>query len=421
MSKSVKSNFKSKMANYWRTFWLIIDKMRATDIQSDRFRMPKQVIVRKHRPDWTIVGLMVLLMLIGLVFIYSLNSNYLVKHLVVVGLSLVAFGLVTTDYAYQKIKSLSKMALILAIVSALGLFIITLIPALSQHFAKCALGACRWYKIGSLTVQESEIIKLCTIIFFASFWAYLIKIKQFNSKANLIYSLVIIGLMEFFIVVLQNDLGTGVSLLGIILLMALMAGIRVRYLIISVVLMLVLGTLAIAYKPHRRARIQALFSGEGHHITQAKIAIGSGGLFGLGIGNSVQATGYLPEVMNDSIFAIVGEVAGFVGAFGLIVLYVFLTYRLLLGVAYSIEPYNRLLITGATSWIFSHFIINTFSMIGLAPITGITLPFLSYGGTSMLFVSIALGLAFNATRYTAHNPVSFKQNDKKVTRREKRS
>ena len=166
----------------------------------------------------------------------------------------------------------------------------------------------------------------------------------------------------------------------------------------------------VAVKPHRMARVMTFLKGDSteitdstRHIIQAKIAVGSGGMFGLGIGKSVQATGYLPEAINDSIFAIIGEVFGFAGCIVVVGLFAALVARLLKNVATSHDAFNRLLITGAAAWVFSHFAINITSMLGIAPMTGITLPFLSYGGTSMIFVAGVLGLAFNASQFTAHS------------------
>tara|TARA_B100001123_G_C15260773_1_gene1006488 strand:- start:1294 stop:1851 length:558 start_codon:yes stop_codon:yes gene_type:complete len=141
---------------------------------------------------------------------------------------------------------------------------------------------------------------------------------------------------------------------------------------------------------------------ESYHIQQAKIALGSGGAFGVGIGSSVQASGYLPESMNDSIFAIIGETFGFIGTVSLIAVFVALLMRLLRVMDFLVDLRLKLLVAGVFGWLAAHVILNIAAMIGIFPLTGITLPLLSYGGTSMLFMTAALGLVYQLSRYTVH-------------------
>jgi cell division protein FtsW len=139
-----------------------------------------------------------------------------------------------------------------------------------------------------------------------------------------------------------------------------------------------------------------------YHIQHAKIAIGSGGLFGVGIGNSVQATGYLPEAINDSVFAIMGETFGFIGLLALMAVFVALLLRLLKVMDHLVDIRLKLLVAGVFGWFGAHVILNIAAMIGIFPLTGITLPLLSFGGTSMIFITAALGLTFQLSRYTIH-------------------
>jgi cell division protein FtsW len=139
-----------------------------------------------------------------------------------------------------------------------------------------------------------------------------------------------------------------------------------------------------------------------YHIEHAKIAIGSGGFFGVGIGNSVQATGYLPEAINDSVFAIMGETFGFVGLVAILGLFVALLMRILKVMDHLVDIRLKLLVAGVFGWLGAHVILNVASMIGIFPLTGITLPLLSFGGTSMIFIAAALGLVFQLSRYTVH-------------------
>jgi len=164
--------------------------------------------------------------------------------------------------------------------------------------------------------------------------------------------------------------------------------------------------------PHRMERVTTFLAGDtssettsdddAYHITHAKIAIGSGGLLGVGIGNSVQATGYLPEAINDSVFAIMGETFGFVGLTVILLLFTILLIRLLKVVDHLPNIWMKLAVAGVFGWLAAHVILNVAAMIGVFPLTGITLPLLSFGGTSMVFIAGALGLAFQLSRYTVH-------------------
>jgi cell division protein FtsW len=168
------------------------------------------------------------------------------------------------------------------------------------------------------------------------------------------------------------------------------------------------GVLLIAGSGYRRERLQTFLNptrdciSTGYQACQALITVGSGGVFGLGIAKSVQANGYLPGAADDSIFAIIAEKFGFVGVTALIGLFMVFFARLKNIIERAPDVYSRLLVTGVLAWISTQMIINVGAMIGLLPLKGITLPFISYGGTSILFVTAAVGLAFQVSRYTTY-------------------
>lgn len=137
-----------------------------------------------------------------------------------------------------------------------------------------------------------------------------------------------------------------------------------------------------------------------YHIDNAMIAIGTGGFLGVGIGNSVQATGYLPESINDSVFAVMGETYGFMGLFTVVACFTVLLLRLLKTADRLADLEERLVVIGTFAWVMAHVVVNIAAMTGLMPLTGITLPLLSYGGTSMVFLSLALGLSLQLSCYT---------------------
>jgi cell division protein FtsW len=219
--------------------------------------------------------------------------------------------------------------------------------------------------------------------------------------------IIITGGVGLLIAVLQKDLGTMVAMVGIFLSMLFVSGIKLglfsRY-VGAIAAAAVAGTVLF---PHRVSRLLTFFDpardvdGASYHINQALIAVGSGGWFGRGLGKSVQVFGYLPEAVNDSIFAIVAEQFGFIGSILVLFLYGALAVRLLRIVERAPNDYMKLIVAGIFGWLMSHVLINIGAMLGVIPLTGITLPFLSLGGTSLVFISAAFGLAFNISRYAS--------------------
>ena len=167
-----------------------------------------------------------------------------------------------------------------------------------------------------------------------------------------------------------------------------------------------LVVVSILVTPYRRDRIATFLNPaadcqtEGYQACQALVTIGSGGVLGKGVGKSVQAYGYLPFPENDSIFAIVGEKFGIIGTIGVLVLFWLLFTRLLRIVAQAPHDYARFLTLAVLVWLSTQMIINVGAMVGLLPLKGITLPFISYGGTNIIFVMIAMGIVFQVSRYT---------------------
>ena len=307
----------------------------------------------------------------------------------------------------------SKYVLWAGFLSCVLLFLLGSLLHLS--LAKETNGAYRWFYLGGLgSFQPSELLKYGILLFLAGFLgrrASQGKINDFHE--TLVPVGVISAISLLMIVVLQKDLGTGVSLIAIVLSMIIVSG--VDWKIIGKILGVVAfcGLVLIFTSPHRIERVMTFIQGDSHktasgqedknyHIQQARIAIGSGGLLGLGIGKSVQATGYLPEAINDSIFAVMGETFGFVGLMAILALFTALLLSILHVAARLPDMTLRLIVAGIFGWIASHVVLNIAAMTGLMPLTGIPLPLLSYGGTSMLFIAAALGLVFQISKYTSH-------------------
>jgi cell division protein FtsW len=221
----------------------------------------------------------------------------------------------------------------------------------------------------------------------------------------LLVALVILGLV---IAGVQSDLGSTGVLVAIMGSMAFVAGLPLkRVVLIGCVIALGL-VLAISTTPYRRARLETYLhpaancQASGYQACQALISVGSGGMIGLGLGRSVQAYGYLPEAANDSIFAIYAEKFGFIGCVVLLALFLGFFSRLKSIAERIPDDFSRLLVIGVLAWLSVQTLINIGAMIGVLPLKGITLPFISYGGTSVVFATAAVGLVFQISRYTAY-------------------
>lgn len=386
--------------------------------------------VRSHRPMYQIVLYMGLLLLLGLIVMYALGpqranvmnyaygTNYsdtyfFGKQLTSVIIAVVAFSVFYFVPYKWFTGERSRYVLWAGFLSCVLLFLLGSLLHLS--LAKETNGAYRWFYLGGLgSFQPSELLKYGVLLFLAGFLGRRASQGKINDVHETLVPVgVISALSLLMIVVLQKDLGTGVSLIAIVLSMIVVSG--VDWKIIGKILGVVAfcGLVLIFTSPHRIERVMTFIQGDSHktasgqedknyHIQQARIAIGSGGILGLGIGKSVQATGYLPEAINDSIFAVMGETFGFVGLMAILALFTALLLSILHVAARLPDTTLRLIVAGIFGWIASHVVLNIAAMTGLMPLTGIPLPLLSYGGTSMLFIAVALGLVFQISKYTSH-------------------
>ena len=251
--------------------------------------------------------------------------------------------------------------------------------------------------------QPSELLKLGLVLYLANLVGRYKEQGKLESRDFLQPYAIVSIISLFFSVVVQKDLGTGAVMMAIILAILYMSGIKMSIFVTALSLVLVGGVVSIVISPHRMERVMT-FSGEGsadenYHIDNAKMAIGTGGLWGVGIGNSVQATGYLPESINDSVFAVMGETFGFLGLATVVVAFALLLFRTL-KVSTRLVTEKSMIVVGVFAWVGTQVIVNIAAMTGLMPVTGITLPLLSYGGTSMVFVAFSLGLVSQLSCYT---------------------
>ena len=399
--------------------------------------------IRRHKPDYHIILYMGLLMLLGLVVIYAIgpqranflnsveNTNFddsffFVKQIISL---LIAFGafVLMANLPYRLVLKYAPKILLAGFIACVLLFILGDKMLHVSQVVLCAKGACRWFIIPGIgTVQPAEILKFGILVFTAGFLGARVNQGLVNDVQKTLIPLgMILGLAMVFVIVAQQDMGTGLSLVGILVTMLVAAGVKWKLLGKAGVGLLIIGILLVVIAPHRLERVTTFAQGdattagdaESYHIDQAKIAIGSGGFFGLGIGNSVQASGYLPEAINDSVFAVMGETFGFVGLVAILALFTGLLLRLLKIYDHLGPPELRLIVAGVFGWLGSHVMLNVAAMIGLVPLTGVTLPLLSFGGTSMLFIVGALGLAFQLSRHTSHRVNKETDNEDSRSRR----
>lgn len=380
--------------------------------------------VRRHRPDYQIVLFTGLLMMLGLIVMYAIgpqranvlnnaygtdqysNTYFFIKQTVSLVLALAAFA-ATAIIPFQFFRRHAKTILIIGLIACV---ILAVAGVTGMGIAQCSLGACRWFDLGPLgSLQPAEFLKFGLLLFAAGFLGMRVRQGLVNDVHKTLIPLAAVLLTSIvFVIGIQKDMGTGIALVAILAAMLVAAGLSLRMLGLIGLSLVGLMILMIIIAPHRMERITTFFQGDtaslddgsNYHIVHAKIAIGSGGFLGVGIGNSIQATGYLPEAINDSVFAIMGETFGFVGLVVIILLFTALLLRLL-NVADHLEDIRlRLIVVGVFGWLGAHVIMNIAAMIGVFPLTGITLPLLSFGGTSMIFIAAALGLAFQLSRYT---------------------
>ena len=393
---------------------------------------------RRHKSDLVILFATLALMALGLIVIYAigpmranvLNSTYgtnydsnyfFLGQLRSVILSLVAFFVAFKLVPYKYIKKYAKPLIIVALAMSALLWFFSLI---GSSLAKCELGQCRWFNLGIVSFQPAEFLKLALVIYLADFIARKKEEGMIGDWREFWLPLIIVcGASLGLVVVAQGDLGTGVALIAIIFGTLLMSGISMKQYLLMLLIVISVAVGAVVVSPHRMERIDAWVatltgsesSDSTYHVDNAMLAIGVGGFFGVGVGNSVQATGYLPESINDSVFAIMGETFGFVGLFLVIMVFAALLLRMIKVAEGTKDLEERLLVVGVFSWTLAQVVVNIMAMTGLVPVTGITLPLLSYGGTSMIFIAFAIGLVLQLSCYTSREVI--KENEDTSSRR----
>ncbi len=262
-------------------------------------------------------------------------------------------------------------------------------------------GASRWIGSGSMQIQPSELAKVALILYGADLLAR--KPKRARSLEGFMPFLLVVG-AACLLIMLEPDMGTTMVIAFAVGATLIAAGARPRDLAKIALAIGAVALLATIVEPYRMARLTGFLNpgagaeGAGFQAAQAKIALGSGGIFGVGIGNGVQKAFYLPEAHTDMISAVIGEELGMIGIVGVVGLFAMFGYAGLKVAQKARDNYGKLLVAGLTSLILVQATINLFAVMGLAPLTGVPLPFVSYGNSSLMATLFAVGLILNVAR-----------------------
>lgn len=360
---------------------------------------------RAGSPDYLIIFCIAFLVIFGLVMLASASSYlgqtkfgdsyYYLKHQLIYGFGIGLFGFIATSIIYY--RRYEKLAIFMLIAS-IGLLTLVFTPlGLSSG------GADRWIKIGPVNFQPSEILKITFIIYLAAWLGKNIeRAKSFTSGfiPFLIVSAIIAGLL-----IKQPATSTVAILMVTGLVIYFISGARLSYILGAIITGALTLAMVIYITPYRFNRIITFLNPEtdlqasGYHINQAKIAIGSGGLLGVGYGESTTKIRYLPEPIGDSIFAIIAEELGFIGAMSVILVFLTLIFRTFWLARKISDKFGQLILVGFGTLIALQTFVNIGAISGILPLTGTPLPFISFGGTALAVFMIIGGIIVNISKH----------------------
>ena len=309
-------------------------------------------------------------------------------------LGIIAFFVMSRVYY----KNLRKYAFYI-LIGAIGLNLLLFLPFLSLNHG----GASRWIDFGFITFQPSEFLKIAFIIYFSA-WLSGLKEKVSTVKYGIVPYVILLAVLGL-ILLAQSDTDTFIVIAGTGLVMLLVAGGKVKNILAVGLLFLVLVGIVAYARPYARARIMTFFNqgadsqGAGYQIQQSLIAIGSGKTTGRGFGQSIQKFDYLPEPIGDSIFAVSAEEFGFIGSLVLLGLFLLFFVRSVKIAVNAQDPFGGLTVLGIAILIIVESFMNISSMLGLIPLSGMPLLFVSHGGTALIIILGATGIIANISKY----------------------
>jgi cell division protein FtsW len=343
-----------------------------------------------------------ILLAFGAVMVYSASSarNLLQGHgdgtqFLMRYLAFGAFGLVVMHVMSRRGVELLRRFTPLLLIASFGLLLLVLVPGVGIEVN----GARRWIGPGTLSFQPSELMKLALILYVAQLLAA--HPRRIRTFKGMVSPIVVVTGAAALLVAAEPDLGTALVICMSVAALLVAAGVPMRYLGWLAAGGIVLVGMLVLVQPYQQARLTAFLdpwataSGTGFQSVQGQIALGSGGLFGVGLGQSVQKVFYLPEAHTDFILAVIGEELGVVGVSTVIALFGLIAWSGLRIARAATAPYAKLLATGLTSLILCQATLNIFVVLGIAPLTGVPLPFISYGPTNLTVILASVGLLLN--------------------------
>jgi cell division protein FtsW len=370
-----------------------------------------------HHPDYVFLFCLLALVVFGLVMLSSVSSDlgkmkfndtyYYLKHQLKYGLSLGLLGFLITSLVYY--RYLQKIAVPLLLVSLI-LLLLVFTPLGFRH-----AGANRWLNIGPFSLQPAELAKFAFIIYLAAWLSpkkggEILALRQKSFFAGLLPFLIISAIVAF-LILKQPSTTSVVIVLAAAVLVYFASGARLSYIFLIFILGVLFLGLVIYFTPYRFERVAGYLNrylepstiniqSEDYHLNQSLIAIGSGGAWGVGFGKSIAKYRYLPESIGDSIFVVIAEELGFVGAAGLIAIFLLMFYRGFVIAKNSRDQFAKLIVIGFISVMAIQTFTHIAAVSGIIPLTGVPLPFISYGGTSLAVFLTMAGVIANISKYT---------------------
>lgn len=355
-------------------------------------------MIQLKKIDFILLVNVLFLTVFGLLIIYDASSfmayrdfedkYYLIKEQLVWAVIGIIGLIFFSMFNYHRLYSLSIFGLVASII----LLVLVFVPGIGILL----LGARRWVNTGLFIIQPGEFTKLSLAIYFAAWFSH-------KEKGRFFAFLLLVGLV-LALVMLEPDMGTAFIILSEALILFFLSGGNIFYFFLLLPAVSILSFILIRLEPYRIQRLYTFLNLDGslekssYHVKQILIALGMGGLTGVGLGNSLQKYAYLPETTTDSIFAIIAEELGFLGSTVLILLFILLVWRGFLIAARSKDQFGRLLASGITSFLAVQAIINLGAQTALIPLTGVPLPFISYGGSSLIVDLCSVGILLNIAK-----------------------
>jgi len=362
--------------------------------------------MNRNLPDLILLLALIALVSLGSLMLVSASSvlgldlhgdaYYFIKHQIIYGIipGIIILGLVIMiPYHWW------KKAVVPLLVFVLFLLILVFIPSFNMTYG----GASRWVHLGFFSVQPAEFAKLSVILYIAALFSN--REKTVGVQKALIPFMVVVGLVGL-LIMKQPDIGTLVVVTGASVLLYYIAGGKASHVLGFIASGFVIMMILIRLAPYRLARFTTFLHPEldprgiGYQVHQALLAIGSGGIWGLGFGRSRQKFRYLPEPAGDSIFAIASEELGFLRMIVLLTLYVFIVWRGYQIAKNAPDTFGKLVAAGITSWFFVQAVVHIGANLSILPLTGIPLPLVSYGGSALVITLAGAGILLNISRYS---------------------